>query len=141
MQSTVYHRLFARLSDLVPNLANPTEGAAFYAPPRLKGDIASHCAVSKVAGNVFEVEIAHDETIGEKIEPAPWMVFRVNAEEQTAELLVMQDQWAYEVVVSDSNKPNLRRSQMNVFAVNYLTTMINLGGAFCPVDAFAVERN
>ena len=141
MQSTVYHRLFARLADRVHNLTNRTEGTAFYAPPRMKGEIASHCAVSKVADKVFEVEIAHDETVGEKIEQDPWIVSRVNAEEQTAELPVMQSRWAYEVVVSDSNKLNLRRSQMNVFAFIYLTTMINLGGVFCPVDAFAVERN
>ena len=141
MQSTVYHRLFARLADLVPNLTNRTEGVVFYTPPRLKGEIALHCAVSKVAGKMFEAEIAHDETVGEKIEQTTWMVFRVNAEKQTAELPVMQSRWAYEAVVSDSNKLNLRRSQMNVFADNYLTTMINLGCVFCPVDAFAVERN
>lgn len=137
MQGTVYHRLFNRLADLVPDLFHPIDGAAYYTPPRLEGDFALHCAVSKIHGSVFEVEIAQDETVQGGIQPAPWLAFRVKIDDKTAELLVMHDQWRYEAVMSEGNQPNPQRAQMNVFAVNCLTSIINLGGVFHPVDAFA----
>ena len=135
MQSTVYHRLFERLNDLIPNLTSPLEDATFYAPPRLKGDVALHCTVCNVVGKVFKLAFSQDETIKTK----PWMVFCVNANDQTAELIVMQDPWAYELVLENCEL-NPRRSQMNVFAVNCLSTVINLGGTFHYVTASAVEH-
>ena len=138
MQSTVYHRLFERLNDLIPNLTSLTEDATFYAPPRLKGDVALHCTVCNVVGKVFELAFLQEEADVEKIETKLWMVFRVHASDKTAELLVMEDQWAYELVLENGDL-NPRRSQMNFFAVNCLATVINLGGAFRSVNAFSRE--
>ena len=58
MQGTLYKRLFDRPADLIPNLTQPTEGASFYAPPCVEGDITSYCTVSNVRGSVCSVEIA-----------------------------------------------------------------------------------
>ena len=41
MQGILYKRLFDRRADLIPNLTQPTEGASFYAPPGVEGDITS----------------------------------------------------------------------------------------------------
>lgn len=137
---TVYQRLYRNLITLIPQLETPVEGAAYYAPPRIAGDIALHCAVSKVEGETFEVEIAHDELKGDQIRPAPWLALRANPAHKSAELLVLQDQWSYEVVTSDRNVTNPRRSVMTVTALNHLAMMINLGGAFRAVDALATEN-
>ena len=137
---TVNQRLYANLIHLVPQLESPVDGAAFYAPPRIEGDIALHCAVSKVEGDTYEVEIAHDELKGGQIRPAPWLTLRANRQRKSAELLVLQDQWSYEVVTSDRNIPNPRRSVMTVAAINHLAVMINLGGAFRAVDAPVTEN-
>ena len=135
MQGTLYQRVFDRLTDLIPNLTSPREGASFYAPLRVDGGIASYCTVSKVEGSVCEVEIAQDTLVNGKEQPEPSMVFRVDSAAGVAELLVMEDQWRYEVVYAEDDTPNPRRSQMNLFAVNNLTAMLNLGGAFHPLDA------
>lgn len=64
MQGTHYKRLFDRPADLIPdltlNLNHSTEGASFYAPPRVEGDITSYGAVSNVRGSVCDVEIAQE---------------------------------------------------------------------------------
>ena len=60
MQGTLYKRLFDRPADLIPNLTQPTEGASFYAPSRVEGDLTSYCAVSNVRGSVCDVEIAQE---------------------------------------------------------------------------------
>lgn len=137
---TVYQRLYRNLITLIPQLETPVEGAAYYAPPRIAGDIALHCAVSKVEGGTFEVEIAHDELKGDQIRPAPWLALRANPECKSAELLVLQDQWSYEVVTSDRNILNPRRSVMTTAALNHLAMMIHLGGAFRAVDALVTEN-
>lgn len=138
---TVFQRLYSNLILLIPQLESPMEGAAFYAHPRVAGDIALHCLVSKVNGLTFEVEIAQDELVGGQVCPAPWLALRADAERKTAELLVLQDQWRYEVVMSDRSVPNPRRSLMTITAINHLAHMLDLGGAFRPVDAFATEKN
>lgn len=137
---TVYHRLYRNLILLIPQLETPVEGAVYYAPPRMAGDFALHCAVSRVDGGTFEVEIAHDELKGGQIRPAPWLALRANPINKSAELLVLQDQWRYEVVTSDRNIPNPRRSILTTAALNHLALMINLGGAFRSVDALANEN-
>ena len=92
---TVSQRLYSHLILLIPQLESLVEGAAFYAPPRVPGDIALHCVISKVNGFIFEVEIAQDELKGGRVCPAPWLALRANAEQKTAELLVLQDQSNY----------------------------------------------
>ena len=135
MTSTIYSRLYQRLDDLIPNLACATEGGTFYAPPRIKGDMAMYCTVAKVAMPVIELELAHDQVVNGEEQPAPWMVFRVDTLNETAELLAVQDQWRYEVVYSDCDLPNPRRAPMNIFAVNWLTIMLNLHSVFQPIEA------
>ena len=58
MQGTLYKRLFDRRADPIPDLNPSTEGASFYAPPRVEGDITSYYAVSNVRGSVCGIEIA-----------------------------------------------------------------------------------
>lgn len=130
---TIYARLFERLDDLIPNLATVREGDTFYAPPKIDGDMAMFCSVSKADSPVIELELAHDEVVNGEEQPAPWMVFRVDMQNKTAELLAVQDEWRYEVVYSETDRPNPRRSPMNLFAVNWLTIMLNLHSVFQPV--------
>ena len=62
MQGILDKRLFDRradsIPDLAPNLNHSTEGASFYAPPGVEGDITSYCTVSNMRGSVCSVEIA-----------------------------------------------------------------------------------
>lgn len=136
MQNTVSRRLFDRLSDLVPDISSPLEGANFYTPPRLKGETAIYCSVSKVQNDRFKLEIAHDTVTDGPIRVGQSLVFEVNPVDKTAVLVELEDQWRYEVVFSGTNAPNPRRSQLNVFAVNHLTMLINLNRTFRPIDAF-----
>jgi len=137
MQNTLYARLYERLSDLIPSLALLAEGATFYAPSRVPGDMAMYCSVSKVYGAIIEIELAHDQVVNGEDQPAPWMVFRVDTVSQTAELLAVQDEWRYEVVYSDTDRPNPRRVPMNLFAVNWLTIMSSLYVVFQPIEVLA----
>ena len=135
MQTTIAARLFDRLADLIPSFATSGEGAVYYAPPRLEGDIASYCTVSKACGNgVFVLELSHDIVVKGVDEPAPWMEIRVDLNSRQAELLTVQDEWRYEVVYSESGAPNPKRTQLNLYAVNWLSMMLHHGGAFRPVD-------
>lgn len=133
MPSTLYRRLYYRLCDLIPDLAHPVEGAAFCAPPRVDGDLTLYCAISNVSGALCDVEIAQGALLNECGQPVQCMVFRVDVQAGFAELLTLEDQWRYEAAYSEGNTPNPRRAQMNVFAVNSLTAMLNLGGAFRPL--------
>ena len=134
MSTTLQARLFERLADLIPDLTAVREGSTFYAPPRLEGDIASYCTVAARRGAVVELELAHDIMKGDEGVPAPCLTLRVDVSARTAEVLAVQDDWKYEVVYSDSGAPNPKRSAMNLYAVNWLAMMINLGGAFRAVD-------
>lgn len=136
---TIYARLYERLADLIPNLDSVTEGSTFYAAPRVEDDMSIYCAVSKVAKTVIELELAHDQVVNGEEQPAPWMVFRVDMVNKTAELLAVQDEWRYEVVYSDTDRPNPRRVPMNLFAVNWLTIMLHLHSVFQPVASPAVS--
>lgn len=138
MNPNLFHRLYQRLSDLVPNLDNVTQGCTFFAPPRGAGDMSIYCSVSSVQGGVIELEMAHDQVVEGEEQPAPWMVFRVDVANQQAELLAVQDEWRYEVVYSEDNRTNPRRIPMNLFAVNWLTMMLNLHSVFQPVAAPAL---
>lgn len=134
MPTTLQARLFERLADLIPNLTEVREGSTFYAPPRLEGDIASYCTVARKRGDVVELELAHDVMKGSEGIPAPCLSLRVDMASRTAEVLAVQDDWRYEVVYSDSGVPNPKRSALNLYAVNWLAMMINLGGVFRAVD-------
>lgn len=138
MTSTIFSRLYERLDDLIPNLTGATEGSIFHASPRIEGDMSMYCTVAKVAMPVIELELAHDEIVDGKEatwKPAPWMVFRVDTLNRTAELLAVQDEWRYEVIYSETDRLNPRRVPMNVLAVNWLAIMINLQSVFRPIAA------
>ena len=131
----LFDRLYQRLADLVPNLDNVTVGSTFFAPPRIAGDMSIYCSVSGAQDGVIELEMAHDQVVDGVEQPAPWMVFRVDTVNKQAELLAVQDSWRYEVVYSEDNRANPRRIPMNLFAVNWLTIMLNLHSVFQPIAA------
>lgn len=137
MQPTIFHRLYDRLNDLIPNLDAVNAGSTFFAPPRVAGDMSIYCAVARIDKGVIELEMAHDQVVNGEDQPAPWMVFRVDTVNKQAELLAVQDDWRYEVVYSEANRANPRRLPMNLFAVNWLTIMQNLYSVFQPVAALA----
>ena len=147
MNPSVFERIYARLTTLIPGLDTAPIGSAFYAPARIAGDMSVSCSIAQEAGQAagrsagtnlgsrtFELEIAHDQIVNGDEQPAPWMVFRVDAENRSAELLAMEDAWRYEVAYADGGQSNPRRIPMNVFAVNWLTVMINLHLVFQPVS-------
>lgn len=137
MPGNLYQRLYDRLIALIPQLSDPRERSSFFAPPRIKGDIALYCSVTRVTETSCEVEIAQDVMVEGRPQPAPWMAFRIDRQACAAELMVIEDQWRYEVVYADDGTPNPRQAQMNLFAVNGLAVMLNLGGVFRPVDVVA----
>lgn len=130
---TIYARIYERLTDLIPNLAAVKEGDTFFAASRNPDDMAVYCSVSKVDGEIIELEIANDLVVDGEDQPAPWMVFRVDMLAQAAELLVVQDEWRYEVIYSESNLTNPRRAPMNMYAVNWLTIILHIQSGFQPV--------
>lgn len=133
MQGTVYRRLFERLTDLIPQLTQPEEGMHFVAPPRVAGDVASFCGVSNVSATGCHLALSHGQPYDTM--PAPWMVLHVDLPAESAEVLAMTGPWQYDA--RSSAAPSQLRSQVNVFAVNHLTAMLNLGGAFQPIAAAA----
>lgn len=139
MSSNVYARLYAQLTDLVPALLAAKEGDSFYAPPRLKGDIASYCLVSHVAPAGCNIQISHDTQAEGQVVAAPSLLFRANHASKTAELLEVEDHWSYEAAYTDGGGENPRRSQMNVYGSNNLAAMIMLDVVFRTTDA-AVEQ-
>lgn len=138
MKSTVYDRMFDRLSDLIGGLTKSPAGSTFYASPRQPDDMSLYCCITNVSGNFIDLEIAHDESVrgvpGETI-PTPWMTFRLDLAEARAELLSIQENLSYELVHSESEKPNPRRAALNMFAVNWLSILINMQFVFVPVVA------
>lgn len=137
MQLSIHTRLFQRLKDVIPNLETVSVGADFYAPPRMDGDLAMYCSVSKVSGAIVEIELINGHGVNLHEESGPWMVFRIDRAAQTAELLVLQDTWRYEVLYSDADRPNPRRAALSLYACNWLTLIANLYVSFTPVGALA----
>ena len=135
MRGSVQRRLFDRLADLIPAIKAPLEGATFYAPPRIAGDIACYAVVRGVVGRSCELEIAHDSMLDGRPAPSPWMSFKVDVAAETAELLAIEDQWRYEVLYCSRNSVNPRVAQLNAYALNCLAVILNLGGGFRAVDA------
>jgi hypothetical protein len=135
MQGTVYRRLFERLTDLIPQLTQPGEGVHFVALPRVAGDVASFCSVSNMSAAGCQLAISHGQPSETLPLPAPWMVLRVDLLAESAEVIAMAGPWQYDAC--SPTAPGQTRSQVNVFAVNSLTAMLNLGGAFRPMVAAA----
>lgn len=129
-RQSIYGRLFDRLDALIPNLPQTQPGDAFVAPPKIKGDMTVYCTVTSVEGSHVCLQLAHDQSPNDEAMPAPWMEFRVDLTSQVAELMALEDEWRYEVAYSNDDQPNPRRSTMNLFAVNWLTIMLNLQSVF-----------
>jgi len=134
MHPSVAARLFERLVDLIPDLPAVGEGDTFYAPARVEGDLASYCTVARRIDDVVDLELAHDVIVRDKDVPAPCLSLRVDLTACQAEVLAVQDEWRYEVVYSDTGATNPKRRSLNLYAVNWLSMMLHLGGAFRAVD-------
>ena len=137
--STVYARMYRHLEDLLPGLASHSEGASFYALPRIKGDWSLYCSVTKKTTVVMEIEIAHDQLIQGFESAAPWMTFTVDHLNQTAELLTFQDEHSYEVM-RPAAASSAKRSNLNMFAVNWLHVLANMAFVFKPITTADVSN-
>jgi uncharacterized protein YqiB (DUF1249 family) len=131
--NSVYSRIYQHLQDLLPDLENQTVGASFYAPPRLPGDWSLYCGITTNAGSVMEIEIAHDQTMHGLDQAAPWMVFKVDHASKTAELLKFQDERSYETVRPCDGVHAGKRSNLNMFAANWLHVLMGMAFMFQPV--------
>ena len=136
MESSVQGRMYARLTDLVPQLEQQPQGAIFFAAPKQKGDMSLYCNVNWRTEQLMDLEIAHDlidPTVPGETWPAPWLMFRLDVSKKTATLMAIQEGASYEVVQSDDGRVSPRRPQLNMFAANWLNIMINLQFVFAPV--------
>lgn len=134
MRNTVYGRMFDRLADLIPSLHSTPVGAVFYAPPRLPDDMAVYCSVSAINGDKLLIELAEDRSKDGKVMPARWLKLRASVAEGIAEVLEIEDVHGYQVVYHGHHVINPRRAQINLFAVNWLQTMVNFEVAFRPIE-------
>lgn len=139
--STVYARMYLHLEDLLPGLAHHPEGASFYALPRIKGDWSLYSSITKKTTEVTEIEIAHDQLVHGSESAAPWMIFSVNHLSRTAELLTFQDERSYEVM-RPAGAHSTKRSNLNIFAVNWLHVLADMAFVFKPlsVDEVALSE-
>ena len=131
---TVYHRIFDRLNELVPHLSKTAEGSAFYGSPKQANDMAIYLQITKVNGNYMELEVTHGQVVHGEDQPAPWMVFRVDFVNATAEILAVEDSFRYEIIYTPSNLVNPRRAPMNLFALNWLTILYHTQSNFTPIN-------
>ncbi|KVV25104.1 hypothetical protein WK78_03165 [Burkholderia cepacia] len=134
MRNTVYGRMFDRLAYLIPSFQTVRSGAVFYAAPRHADDMAVYCCVTALEGDGLMIELADDRTKDGKDIPAPWLKLRVSFAEHAAEVLELEDVHGYQVIYHGDHVVNPKRAQLNVFAVNWLQTLINFEVAFRPVD-------
>lgn len=137
---TIFNRLYHRFEDLIPHIASLHVGDSFFAPPRQPGDLAVYCSVSSVDGFLVEVEVAQDHFVGTDTQPSPWMVFRLDHLNQSAELLVIQDEFKYEVIYTEANRISPRRLPMNLYALNWLNVLYHIQFAFQPVETIAASN-
>lgn len=137
--NSVYSRIYQHLQDLLPDLANQAEGASFFAPPRLPGDWSLYCGITKNTGTFMEIEIAHDQTLNGLDHAAPWMVFKIDHASKTAELLKFQDERSYETVRPCDSQHAGKRSNLNMFAANWLHVLMGMAFIFQPVAAADVN--
>ena len=126
---SVFARLFQRLSDLIPHIDSVKVGDAFYAPPRVVGDMAVYCTVSAADDGHLTLEMSHDHLVDNDLQAAPWMAFDVDLENKTAELLALLDARSY-IQSAEDGRVKHRRAQVNIFALNGLTVMLKIHSVF-----------
>lgn len=141
MRVSICARLFERLNDLIPNLCTVAKGAAFCTTSRIEGDMVLYCNVSKTEAPIIELQIAHDERVNEGGRPTPWLCFRVDTANRTAESLIVEDGIEHEVADFEAARMNPRRHVINLFVVNWLTIMLNLNAVFQTVGLPVKERS
>jgi len=132
---TVYHRLYARLRELIPHFERAKVGAEFFAAPRVAGDMAMTCRVADIQRTVLVLELRHDQLVNGEAPTAPWLVFNANTLFGTAELVAVNDEWVYPAGASGISPSNTQRLSMNTYAVNWLASMQNLHSIFRPAPA------
>lgn len=135
MRVTVYDRLFDRLTDLVPMLADAPAGAVFCAPARVEGAAAVYCHVLEREGDMCLIELADDRADGAAVMPSPWIMLRVDLARRLAEVLEVEDAFGYQVIYTRAHVVNPRRAQLNLHAVNWMQTLLNFNLVFRPAGA------
>lgn len=129
---SLYRRVYDRLGDLIPNLANVAAGDVFFAPARINDDMALHCHVMEATPSEIKIELAHDLVRKGEECPVPWMEFKINLKELTAELVAIQDANSYYRICTAAGHVDSRRAPLNLHAVNWLQIFINTQFAFRP---------
>lgn len=131
MKTDLYSRMFSRLEDLIPGLANISQaGSTYYAPPRTSADMALVCSVCACNDRTLELELAKDVIVHGVEHCTQWMKFNVDRIERTACLIAIQTDACYENIQSETIYSQARRLPLNCFAVNWLGILVNLQFAF-----------
>lgn len=134
MQTTVFGRLYEKVADLLPSIATAPVGTTFYATPQRKNDLAVCCHVVAVEGDMRVIELAQDSICGTDPVPSPAMTLRVDTAQHLAELMVVQDKERFEVVYAGGHTFNPRRTQLNLYSLNWMRALRNMGAVFHAVE-------
>ena len=127
MLTTVYHRNYQKLLQLIPQLAELQTGhylrfeaGAAFMP--LSVDTLDR------SGSFLRIALAHNFEMNGDLVPDPDMELRVDLEGGTVEALTFQDQLAYHEVYPAPGKvcPDLKKS-LNSFLSTWLTNLRNQG--------------
>ncbi|AQH06221.1 hypothetical protein A9R05_45375 (plasmid) [Burkholderia sp. KK1] len=133
MSNAVQSRLFALLSDLIPNLGGK-ESRTHFAPSRIPGDMAVHCTIDAAEDGHLEVEIAHDQT-NARGDAQSWICFDVDIANGTARVTSFQEGCHYSLA---SPQSDARAARVNLYAANWLAVFHTLGRVFQPVDCLVL---
>jgi len=126
MAPTLYSRIYCRLTDLIPSFAAISKGGAMYAAPRQKDDMALYCVITPIGATKAKIEIAHDQVMNGDGHSSPWLVFEADHENAMAELVAITDEHTYYKKQDTPGYADVRRTSLNVYAVNWLACFINL---------------
>ncbi|RNM03222.1 hypothetical protein [Ralstonia pseudosolanacearum] len=128
MSSTVQSRLYRSLVELIPQLAN---SRTHFAPARLAGDIAIHCAVDTAHDGHLTVEIAFDQANDKAKRPSAWICFDVDPSLREARVTRLLEGMNYACA---SGPADPAAARINLYAANWLTVFTTLGRVFEPID-------
>ncbi len=136
MRTSVYARLYERLTDLIPELQSASTGLVLCATPRIPGDITVYCNIAAAEGQMRLIELADDTQNKVGVMPAPGLKLRVDLANKLAEVLEMEDVFGHQVIYSGGDV-NPRRPQINMLALNWLQVMVNFELSFQPTNVSA----
>lgn len=126
MAPTLYSRIYSRLADLIPALRLINQTEAMYAPPKQKDDLSLFCVVTPLDAGKVRIEIVDDQDTADRCGSSPWMVFDVDHQSATAEMVAFQDAKSYYKKSDAAGRADVQRTPLNIYAVNWLTVFINL---------------